>query len=1035
MNMMRMIKKVIFLCLLVLFTFSTAPANAQISKSQLPLDKMERWIEEQMDKAGIPGLSVVISGKDSTLYQKGFGYAGLNNKRPVTGRTLFELGSTSKAFTGLAVLQLQDQGIIRLSDPVSAYLPWFKMHFKGEHQGEKIDGDVDITLEQLLHHTSGIPFETIKDIPQGDGDDSLQRTVKNLVNRELDFYPGEQFQYATINYDVLGLVIEEVTGSSFETYVRTHVLDTLGLKETFLFRQETAGRDMADGYKHGFMQSLTYNAPMYRGDTPAGYFITNANDMSKWLQIQLGSGDGGINRLIGQSHSPDRTVPPAEDGSSYAAGWSVYQLGSGMLSHSGSNPNYSSQLVLLPGEEIGIAVLANLNSDYTEVIGNGIAAILQGKAPEPLESDMFQDMDRLATAIFIVSVILGLTFAFLLGMALMDFAKRQRTLSSFTRKHIAHVIVTIALLSFIAYCLTCIPEVLFMGLSWDFMQVWAPFSLLPAVFSVAGAVFLFAFYMFIVYVFPKKKEKALIPLFILSFISGFGNAIVIFSVVEALKKVDQVNLGLLLYYGLGILFYVAGQKLIRNKMIELTHNLVYEKRSKLIQNLLHTPFYKFEKIDRGEIYAVLKGDTELVSHLPSIAVSAMTNLVTVLFCLVYLSIVNFGGLLVSVSILVLASVIYFLMARSADTLWEQSRDIQNHFFSYINDLVQGFKELSLSRRRRYDFSSDLDNSNLNFRAKNIKAGYKFTNAFVVGELLFVLVIGGIAFVFPVLFTNIQSVTLSTFVFVFLYMTGPINALLDVIPELVQIRISWNRLNQLIQNTSQHKVDQISHPHQTIVEYSKKFTLENVEYEYDNGEESFRIGPISYEFRIGEITFITGGNGSGKTTFAKLLTGLYKAKNGTILLDGQELDHSEIGEYFSNVFSDFYLFKRIYGIETAGKEEQINTYLELLQMQEKVDIVDGKFSTIDLSTGQRKRLALLISYLEDKPFCLFDEWAADQDPEFRKFFYEDLLPELKRRGKCVIAITHDDRYFYLADKIIKMNAGEVEYIEGLTGISS
>ncbi|MDT2194485.1 serine hydrolase domain-containing protein [Paenibacillus larvae] len=136
--MMRMIKKVIFLCLLVLFTFSTAPANAQISKSQLPLDKMERWIEEQMDKAGIPGLSVVISGKDSTLYQKGFGYAGLNNKRPVTGRTLFELGSTSKAFTGLAVLQLQDQGIIRLSDPVSAYLPWFKMHFKESIKAKKL---------------------------------------------------------------------------------------------------------------------------------------------------------------------------------------------------------------------------------------------------------------------------------------------------------------------------------------------------------------------------------------------------------------------------------------------------------------------------------------------------------------------------------------------------------------------------------------------------------------------------------------------------------------------------------------------------------------------------------------------------------------------------------------------------------------------------------------------------------------------------------------------------------------------------------
>ncbi|MFB6366785.1 cyclic peptide export ABC transporter [Paenibacillus elgii] len=1029
MKRITILKPFLAVCLLLLVWLPAGAGRAlgQEAARSLPVEEIERWITSQMNEGGIPGLSVVIAGKDNVLYQKGFGYADLQTKRPVTGETLFELGSTSKAFTGLAVLQLQEQGILRLSDPVSKYLPWFKMNFEGEHTGKKISTSPEITLEQLLHHTSGIPFQTIKDIPPGDDEDALLRTVQKLAGQPLEFYPGDRYLYATINYDVLGLVIQQVTGAPFETYIRTRILEPFGLKHTVLYRQEAAPQDMATGYKYGYLQAAAYNAPMYRGNTPAGYFITNAADMGIWLRLQLGGGGNAAGtRLIAESHAPDRSVPPEDDGSSYAAGWMVYQQTGGKLLHAGANPNFSSHLVLLPGEQIGIAVMANLNSDYTGAISNGIADIIQGNKPQPLVEDMFKDLDRLGTAILAVSSALSLTFAVLIVKLIADFAKRRRTLSSFARKHIAHVIVAAVFLAYIAYCLYRIPEVLFQKMSWEFMEVWAPVSFLPAVSSIMVVSGCFAVYMLGIMIFPHKNEKPLFPLLILSFVSGFGNALIIFAVIEALKRVEQFDVGLLLYYALGIVFYVAGQKLIRNKMIDLTNDLVYDKRSLLMDNLLHTPFYRFEKIDRGEIYAVLKGDTELVSHLPDIAINALTSLVTLLFCFAYLGVVNLYGLLLSVFIMGIAAGIYFLLGRAADKLWEQSRDIQNQFFDFINDLVQGFKELSLSKRRKIDFAADLDQSNLNFRAKNVQAALKFANAYVVGELLFVLVVGTVAFMFPVLFSNIQTATLTTFVFVFLYMAGPVNALLVVIPELVQIRISWNRLNQLIQTTSELKVE----PQEwgPFVENPQKLALHNVEFEYKSEERIFKIGPINHEFRTGEITFITGGNGSGKTTLAKLLTGLYKADSGSICLNGRELHHAEIGEYFSNVFSDFYLFKRLYGVDTTNKEETIETYLKLLQMEKKVEIADGRFSTLELSTGQRKRLALLISYLEDKKFYLFDEWAADQDPQFRQFFYEELLAELKRRGKCVVAITHDDRYFHLADNVIKMNLGVMESVE-------
>ena len=203
------------------------------------------------------------------------------------------------------------------------------------------------------------------------------------------------------------------------------------------------------------------------------------------------------------------------------------------------------------------------------------------------------------------------------------------------------------------------------------------------------------------------------------------------------------------------------------------------------------------------------------------------------------------------------------------------------------------------------------------------------------------------------------------------------------------------------------------------------------YESENeGEASFSVGPLDFEAKKGEITFIIGGNGSGKTTLAKLLTGLYLPEKGHVRIDGEDVDNEDIGKYFSTVFSNYHLFQKLYDVD-FGKEEkrkQSEEYLKMLHLQNKVEISGDSFSTIDLSGGQRKRLALLQCYLEDAPIYLFDEIAADQDPEFRRFFYRTLLQQMKDEGKIVIAITHDDHYFDVADRIIKMDMGKIETVD-------
>ena len=271
--------------------------------------------------------------------------------------------------------------------------------------------------------------------------------------------------------------------------------------------------------------------------------------------------------------------------------------------------------------------------------------------------------------------------------------------------------------------------------------------------------------------------------------------------------------------------------------------------------------------------------------------------------------------------------------------------------------------------------------------------------------------------------------LPAYILTLTYLLGPIENLIQQLPSLASADVAIKKVTAMgLALAEQAEIDSVVR--QPSPSSWHTLTLDRGAHTYHSADadHAFRIGPLSLTLKAGELVFIVGGNGSGKSTLAKLITGLYSPDAGELRLDDQpivEANREWYRQLFSAIFSDFYLFERLIAAEALTVDEQARTYLKTLELEQKVSVQDGQLSTLALSQGQRKRLALLAAYLEDRSIYLFDEWAADQDPVFRDVFYTQLLAELKRRGKTVLVISHDDHYFHLADRVIKLDQGLIE----------
>lgn len=458
--------------------------------------QIEKVITENMRKGKIPGLSITIVKDDKTVYQKGFGYSNLEEEKPVTSQSLFELASTSKAYTALAILSLVESGQIELNDNVTTYIPWLKVRYKGK--------EIPITIEQTLHHTTGIPASTINLIPVSNEDSALEDTVRTIIGIELDSEPGKMFQYATINYDVLGLIIEQVTGETYEYYMEENILKPLELNNTYLFRSEEINNQMTNGYKMGFLKPQRYEAPIYRGNKPAGYIISSGEDMAKWLKIQMGTMNevDFDKEIIKKTHKADRAVDAVGNEVFYAGGW--FLEANEQVTHDGMNPNYSTYVTFNNKEKVGVAVLGNSSSNLVQNIGVGIYEILQGNVVSNDIEDSNQYIDKLALGIILVLSILMLVVLIFIIRILIKIFRKQLYFKFNGIKSILKLTLSLLFMLGFSYFIYIIPSLLLNGYSWETVFVWSPNSVQVALYSIYILVWLI--YIFFILKIHFKKE-------------------------------------------------------------------------------------------------------------------------------------------------------------------------------------------------------------------------------------------------------------------------------------------------------------------------------------------------------------------------------------------------------------------------------------------------------------------------------------------------------------------------------------------------
>ncbi|SNX59029.1 putative ATP-binding cassette transporter [Nitrosomonas ureae] len=407
----------------------------------------------------------------------------------------------------------------------------------------------------------------------------------------------------------------------------------------------------------------------------------------------------------------------------------------------------------------------------------------------------------------------------------------------------------------------------------------------------------------------------------------------------------------------------------------------------------------------------------------------LTNAVVVAGCLVYMAFLSWQVFLLALLVIGFGSLGYHLAHLRAIRHLDIAAEEQDNLFAYFRSLTDGAKELRLNRDKRAAFYNDVLGQSIEKVRKERTLGMSiFVASAGWGNFLIYAFIGMVLFM---LVGDVPDRTLimTGYALVFVYMLGPLEALLLNIPRANLAQVSAERIDEITRSMSSTESQTLKAelpPFQSI-------RLESVlhRYYHEQKDEMFTLGPIDLQFHPGEITFLVGGNGSGKTTLAKLLVGLYPPEEGKIILNGvtiEDINRDYYRQFFSTIFSDFHLFDRL--LETKHEndlDKKGNELLTKLHLQHKVKVQNGAFTTLTLSQGQRKRLALAITYLENRPFLVFDEWAADQDPVFKEIFYHELLPELRAMGKTILVISHDDRYFHLADRLIRMENGRLTQV--------
>ncbi len=537
----------------------------------------------------------------------------------------------------------------------------------------------------------------------------------------------------------------------------------------------------------------------------------------------------------------------------------------------------------------------------------------------------------------------------------------------------------------------------------------------------------------------KETSKPYKQILWIVIIAGIANSLLLGIVNHATQAVaDNENLTQYFWlYMVAFALFLYAQWFAFERAIITIEDAIYNVRIRLTRKIRQVELPFMEAQGSNSLYARFTQSDMLISQsIPQITGAAQMS-VLLIFSFLYLAYISFLSFVISMAGILVSAALFLAKTRRIKALLQEVKQKEVSYFKSISHLINGFKEVKINRKKGQAILQNIATESAEIEKIKLEVGKQESRLWGHGRILVYTLLPVLIFVIPSI-SDIHTDNIYKISSTILFLTGPIAILINTMPILNRVNLSIDELVSLEAEMDKVISKAFSKPDGDEKEegYSnlvfsdfKEISMKNVRFTYtsDSGKSSdFSAGPFNETIYKGELLFIIGGNGSGKSTYLKLLTGLYYPENSNLFVDSIAIDKTSYPAYrdlFSAIFTDFHLFDKFYGIENIDSEK-VNYWLEKMKMQDKVEYQNGGFTRTNLSTGQRKRLAFIAAILEDKPILVMDEFAADQDPQFRQYFYETLLPEIKAMGKTVIAVTHDDHYFHVADRLLKMEEGRM-----------
>ncbi|ATB42411.1 cyclic peptide transporter [Cystobacter fuscus] len=513
---------------------------------------------------------------------------------------------------------------------------------------------------------------------------------------------------------------------------------------------------------------------------------------------------------------------------------------------------------------------------------------------------------------------------------------------------------------------------------------------------------------------------------------GVLNGLIVLLVISATgmdyRSPEQSQL--LLLFVASFAFFVICRKFVLERTSDIVEGIINRVRIRISEKVRGSELIHFEQIGAAPIYTALAENTRTLSESANLIINSLSSTILVCLAMLYIALLSLPAFFLLATAISLGVLFYLHNVRGARPLLRNAAAQDHRFFEELGHLLYGFKELKVDAEKSHSlFEQDLKVVASEAEELRLRAARRISRITIFGETFFFGLMGVIIFVLPSFTSQQDSRVLVSVVAVLMFITSSVNAMVDAVPAVERANIAIERIEHL-----EGRLGPVP-PFERVLEpvEFERLACVGMTFQYPEvqGRSAFQLGPIDLEVRKGEVIFIIGGNGSGKSTFLKLLCGLYPPSAGSLELNGVPVTRTTLQQYrskFAIILQDFHLFSRLFHMRRFNRA-RINQLLAAFDLTTVTGVrEDGVLENIQLSRGQQKRLALLVTDLEDRDVLIFDEWAADQDPDFRRYFYHELIGSLAARGKTVIAATHDDHFFHLADRVLKMSEGKLEPYE-------